>query len=212
MAQILVIGGSKGIGLATVKAALARGHRVRAFARSAGAIPIDHPALEEMAGDALKPIDIARAVAGVDAVVMALGIANPFSLQPATLFSKATRLLIPAMRAAGVSRLICITGLGAGDSRGKGSLVYTKLFFPLVLARIYEDKDVQEQFVRESGLEWTILRPGLLTNGPATGRARVVTDPAQWRDASISRADVAEVIVSEIENPRYVHQAPVVIV
>jgi len=212
MAHILVVGASKGIGLETVKAALARGHKVRALARSVGAITLDHPMLEKMAGDATDTSDLARAVAGVDAVALCLGVTNVFSSQPVTLFSKATRLLIPAMKAAGVSRLVCITGLGTGDSRGKGSWLYTKVFFPLILSRIYEDKDVQEQFVRDSGLVWTIFRPGMLTNGPATGRARVVTDRAQWRDARVSRADVAEVIVTEIERPAFVGQAPVVIV
>ena len=82
-----------------------------------------------------------------------------------TLFSKATRILIDAMRAAGVRRLVTVTGMGAGDSRGHGGFLYDAVMFPLVLKRIYDDKDVQEQMIRASGLEWTIARPGLLTGG-----------------------------------------------
>ena len=71
------------------------------------------------------------------------------------------------MKVAGVKRLIAVTGLGAGDSRGHGGLIYDAVVFPLLLKRVYDDKDVQESIVRSSGLDWTIVRPGLLTNRPA---------------------------------------------
>ena len=74
-----------------------------------------------------------------------------------------------------MKRLITVTGLGAGDSRGHGGLLYDAVVFPLLLKRVYDDKDVQEWIVRSSGLDWTIVRPGLLTNSPATGRYRVLT-------------------------------------
>jgi putative NADH-flavin reductase len=126
MATLLVIGASQGIGLETVKAALAAGHRVRALARSAASIPIDAPELEKIAGDTLDPAVVAKAVAGTDAVVQSLG--APRSAQSVivatTLFSRATRILIDAMRGAGVRRLVTVTGLGAGDSRGHGGFLY----------------------------------------------------------------------------------------
>ena len=83
-----------------------------------------------------------------------------------TLFSQSTRILVDAMKAAGVKRLIAVTGLGAGDSRGHGGLLYDAVVFPLLLKRVYDDKDVQEWIVRSSGLDWTIVRPGLLTRQP----------------------------------------------
>ena len=85
------------------------------------------------------------------------------------------------MRGAGVRRLVAVTGLGAGDSRGHGGFLYDAVFFPLVLKRVYDDKDVQEQMIRASDLDWTIVRPGLLASGPATGAARALTDPKDWR-------------------------------
>ena len=65
-----------------------------------------------------------------------------------------------------MKRLIAVTGLGAGDSRGHGGFIYDAVVFPLLLKRVYDDKDVQERIVRSSGLDWTIVRPGLLTNRP----------------------------------------------
>ncbi len=162
MTRVLVMGASRGIGLETVKALLARGLDVRAFARSATDIAIEDPKLEKLDGDALDPPSVERALAGVDAVVQSLGVAfGPEAvLKGTTLFSKATRVLIDAMRKVGRKRLIVVTGAGAGDSRGHGSILFDRIVFPLILKRVYDDKDVQEQMVKASGLEWTIVRPG----------------------------------------------------
>jgi len=213
MATVLVIGASRGIGLETVKRALAAGHRVRAFARGAGSIPLDLPALEKIGGDALDKVGVAAAVAGADAVIQSLGAPKgpQAILSGTTLFSQATRILIDAMRESGVRRLVTVTGLGAGDSRGHGSFLYDAILFPLILKRVYDDKDVQEQMIRASGLEWTIARPGLLTSGPATGQARALADPKDWRAGSISRADVAEFLVREAFERRFVGKTPLLI-
>ena len=213
MSTLLVIGASQGIGLDTVKCALAGGHDVRAFARGAAGIAIDDARLTRIAGDALDPASVAGAVAGADAVIQALGAPKTALavLAGTTLFSKATRILIDAMQAAGVRRLVTVTGMGAGDSRGHGGFLYDALMFPLVLKRIYDDKDVQEQMVRASGLEWTIARPGLLTGGAATGRMRVLADRKDWQVGSVTRADVADFLVREAFERRYVGKTPVLI-
>jgi len=102
VAKVLIIGASRGIGLETVKAALQAGHSVRALARSARRIPVDHPKLEKMAGDALEMATVKRALTGVDVVTQSLGVsAGPeIILKPTRLFSKATRLLVTAMERA----------------------------------------------------------------------------------------------------------------
>ncbi len=213
MTRVLVMGASRGIGLETVKALLARGLDVRAFSRSATDIAIEDPKLEKLDGDALDPPSVERALAGVDAVVQSLGVAfGPEAvLKGTTLFSKATRVLIDAMRKAGPKRLIVVTGAGAGDSRGHGSILFDRIVFPLVLKRVYDDKDVQEQMIKASGLDWTIVRPGGLTGGAATGRYDVLTDPDTWRGGFIARADVADFLAKEVLEPRYVGQTPVLI-
>src|SRR6187399_517792 len=130
-------------------------------------------------GNALDSSTIRSVVEGVDVVVQTVGvdIAPRSIFERTTLFSLATRILVDAMKAAGLKRLIAVTGLGAGDSRGHGGLLYDVVVFPLLLKRVYDDKDVQEWIIKSSGLDWTIVRPGLLTNRPATGRYRVLTAP-----------------------------------
>jgi putative NADH-flavin reductase len=213
MAVVLIIGASRGIGLETVRRALAAGHRVRALARGAASMAVEHAQLERVAADALDRAAVAAAVAGADAVVETLGAPRDLGtvLWGTRLFSDATRILIDAMREKGVRRLVAVTGIGAGDSRGHGGVLYDAIAFPLILKRIYDDKDVQEQMIRASSLDWTIVRPGLLRSGPATGRARALADPRDWRGGSVTRADVAQFLVREAFERRFVGLTPLLI-
>jgi putative NADH-flavin reductase len=213
MAKLLIIGASRGIGLETVKAALLAGHSVRSLARSASSIPIQNPGLEKVPGNALDSSTIRSALQGVDVVVQTLGvdIAPRSIFERTTLFSQSTRILVDSMNIAGVKRLIAVTGLGAGDSRGRGGLLYDAIVFPLLLKRVYDDKDVQEWIIRSSGLDWTIVRPGLLTNRPPTGRYRVLTADEAWRFGVVSRADVAEFIVRQIDDRALIGATPLLI-
>src|SRR5262249_18578958 len=213
MAKVLVIGASRGVGLETVKTALLAGHNVRALARSAARIPIKNAALDKVSGDALDSDAIRKALQGVNVVVQTLAVdISPRAIfEPTTLFSQSTRILVDAMKAAGVKRLIAVTGLGAGNSRGHGGLLYDAVAFPLLLKRVYDDKDVQEWIIRSSGLDWTIVRPGLLTNRPATGRYRVLTAAQEWRFGIISRADVADFIVRQIDDRALIGTTPLLI-
>jgi putative NADH-flavin reductase len=208
--HVLIVGASKGIGLETTRQALAAGHEVRAFARSAPAIPLSDPRLEKMQGDALKSGDVEAALVGVDVVIQILGVGLRDLFRPVHLFSDATRVLVAAMRSQGVKRLICVTGFGAGDSRASISCLQ-RLPFQIVFRRAYEDKSLQEKLVKESELDWTIVRPGVLTSGPRTSHYRILSEPAQWRNGIISRADVAEFLVRQIGDRMYIHMAPVLI-
>ncbi|GJD66128.1 NAD(P)-dependent oxidoreductase [Methylobacterium frigidaeris] len=210
MAHLLVIGASQGIGLETVKAALGAGHRVRAFARSASKIELSDPHLERFPGDALSAPDIAGALDGIDAVVQALGVPFRDLFGPVRLFSDATNVLVPAMEKAGVRRLVAVTGFGTGDSRDAiGPL--QRLPFRLVFGRAYDDKDAQEMRIRRSSLDWTFVRPGVLTGGPATGRYQVLDRRSSWKNGLIARADVAQFIVKEVDDSGHVGRAVVLI-
>jgi uncharacterized protein YbjT (DUF2867 family) len=213
MATVLVIGASRGIGLETVKVLLASGHRVRALARSAGAIPIDDPQLEKIAGDALDKATVEGGLTGVDAVVQSLGVAFSADalLKGTTLFSRATRVLVDAMTARGVKRLIAVTGFGAGDSRGHGGFLYETVLFPLLLKRVYDDKDVAEQMIKASALDWTIARPGALTSKPSSGTYQVLIEPRTWRGGFISRADVAKFLARQVDDRALIGKTPVLI-
>lgn len=213
MPHVLVIGASQGVGRETVKALLAAGHDVTAFARRASRLAITDPRLRKIDGDALDADTIRGALAGQDVVVEALGVAFSLDmvLKGTTLFSRATRILVDAMKAHGPRRLIAVTGIGAGETRGHLGFLYDGVMFPLILKRVYDDKDIQEQMIKASSLDWTIVRPGILTDRAASGQYRAITEPRDWRAAPIPRADVGHFIVDEIENPRYLGQAPVLI-
>jgi uncharacterized protein YbjT (DUF2867 family) len=210
VAIVLIIGASRGIGLETVRAALAAGHSVRALARSARRIPVDHPKLEKMPGDALEMATVKRALTGVDVVTQSLGVsAGPeIILKPTRFFSKATRVLVTAMEEGQVKRLISVTGFGAGDSRGRGGFLYNATFH-LLLGRVYDDKDVQERIIRSSKLDWVIVRPVILTDGPKTNAYRALVDPRDWTCGFISRADVSDFLVKQINSDAFLHKTPV---
>ena len=163
-----------------------------------------------MAGDALEMATVKRALTGVDVVTQSLGVsAGPeIILNPTRFFSKATRVLVTAMEEAQVRRLICVTGFGAGDSRGHGGFLYS-VAFHLLLGRVYDDKDVQERIVRNSKLDWVIVRPVILTDGPKTNAYRALVDRRGWTCGFISRADVADFLVKQIDDDAFLYKTPV---
>lgn len=212
MAHILVIGGSQGIGQAICQAAAPRGHTVRAMSRSGNTPASGRGNCEAFKGDALNAADVARALEGIDIVVQALGVPPSLDLitKPVTLFSEATRILLPEMKKVGVERLVCVTGFGAGDSNASIN-VLQMLPFKLFLGRAYDDKSIQERLIEKSDLDWLIVRPGVLTNAPASGTYRVLTQPHEWRNGIVSRADVADLVVKRIEAGKLGREKPVVI-
>jgi len=211
MAHVLIIGASKGIGLETTRQALEGGHQVRALARSAAGIRLSDPNLEKIQGNALDRRDIEAALDGMDVVIQALGVSSLGDLlRPIHLFSDATRILVSAMEGKAVKRLICVTGFGAGDSRASISCLQ-RLPFQMVFGRAYADKSVQERLIKDSSLEWTIARPGVLTNGRRTRRYRILDEASEWRNGIISRSDVADFLVRQIDDQTYIRKTPVLV-
>ncbi len=209
--HILVIGGTSGIGLKTVELAAQRGHHVTALARRPERMPLRHARLQTVGGDILNQEGIANAVRGKDAVVIAIGMGP--TRDDVTLFSEGTANVLGAMQGSGVSRLIAVTGIGAGDSRGHGGFFYDSLLFPLALKTIYTDKDRMETLIQSStdrGIVWTIVRPGFLVDEPANHRYRVIDDLQDVTAGDITRADVAHFILAAIELGDYVGVSPLI--
>ena len=206
--RILVLGATGGTGRLIVRQAIERGHDVVALVRSPERAH-DMKGARLVIGDVRDEAVLRGALAGRDAVVSALGTpASPF--REVTLLSTATRALVRAMKAEQVARLVCITGIGAGDSAGHGGFLFDRLIFPLLLRHVYADKNRQEAILRESGLDWVILRPAILNDKPGRGAVRALTDLSGFHGGSVSREDVARFTLDQLRAGTWLHRAPLI--
>lgn len=203
--QLLVVGATGGTGKQAVEQALQRGHFVTAFVRDPSKLAIQNPKLTVITGDVLKPDTLLPAVRRQDAIICSLG--GGLGKDDHTV-SEGTKNLIEAMHQASVRRLLVVSSLGVGDSYKDASLP-SKLFIKTFLSGPIADKEVQEQAVRESGLDWTIVRPTRLTNDPATGKYTVDENMkfSAFAAPRIARADVAAFMLDQLDSNAYVGKA-----
>jgi putative NADH-flavin reductase len=204
--KILIIGATGATGRVLMREALEQGHQVTALARNPSALAPEDYRPRVLQGNALDASEVQAAVAGQDAVLSALGTR---STRPTTLFSHSTHNLISAMNKHGVRRLVCITGIGAGESKGHVGFLYDRIMLPFVVKNIYEDKNRQEEAIKQSDLEWVIVRPARLTDEPAKGEYRVYLG-GSYTAKTISRADVAAFMLAQLTEDTYVHKMPVI--
>ena len=202
--RMLVLGATGSVGRLILQETLQRGHEATALARDPGKLGVQPNHLTVIQGNALDVESVQRAVAGQDVVIYALGAGN---VRRTTLFSDTTRVLLEAMERQDVRRLICITGVGAGETKGHGGFLYDRILYPLFTKGVYEDKDRQEQLIRASALDWTIVRPAAFRERAPKGPLRVVTNVAGVTLRTISRREVAAFVVHEAEQNRHVRQA-----
>jgi putative NADH-flavin reductase len=206
--KILVLGATGATGRLIVNQAVARGYDVTVLVRSAGKAS-DITGAKLIVGDARDETALREALEGRGAVVSALGTpVSPF--REVTLLSTATRALVSAMKAEQVSRLVCITGMGAGDSAGHGGFIADNVIFPLLLKKVYADKNRQEAIVRNSGLNWVLVRPSILNNKPGRGSIRALTDLSGFHGGSIAREDVAKFVLDQVRADTWLHRSPLI--
>ncbi|NEJ69579.1 NAD(P)H-binding protein [Rhizobium phaseoli] len=206
--KILILGATGPTGRHIVSQAVSRGYDVTVLVRSPERAA-DLKGANLIVGDARDEKVLRQAVKGRDVVISALGTpASPF--RKVTLLSTATLSLVNAMKAEKVSRLVTITGMGAGDSAGHGGFLFDKLIFPLLLRNVYADKNRQEAIIRDSGFDWTIVRPSILNNKPGHGAVRALTDLKEFRGGQISRADVATFVLEQVVSSAWAHRSPLV--
>jgi uncharacterized protein YbjT (DUF2867 family) len=208
--NITIIGASAGVGLETVKRALQRNHRVTTLARSA--LPVtdmeNTANLNALKGSALNKADLLKATADADAIVIALGTGK--SMKPTILYSDFARLLTETHRETpSTVPVIVLTGYGAGESGQYVDGFVMRMVFKYLLKEVYVDKTRMEQMIAASDMPWMMVRPGLLKDKPLTEQYRVETElHAGVNIGSIRRADVADFIVKQAENPSHIHQYP----
>lgn len=205
--RLLIVGSTGGTGRELVRQALERGHEVRALARNPSRLGMEQERLSVVRGDVMDPASVEAAVAGQDAVLCALGHKRFF--YPTRILSEGTRNLIRAMEKESVRRLVCETSLGIGDRWGRLGLVYTLFVGNFILPFYFYDKVRQERAIRESSLDWVIVRPGALTNGAKRGVYRHGPRVGNWLwTVRISRADVADFMLNQVTSDEYLRQTP----
>ena len=190
--KVLVLGAAGPTGTLFVQQARAAGHEITAFVRREGPAGLEGARI--VSGDATDAQALERALPGQDAVVSTLGVRT---LSPHALQERAMRVLVPAMERAGVRRLIVMSALGVGSTRSSAPAL-PRLMYTLLLRSIFADKAAGEAIVTASGLDWTIVYPPLLTNGPVTGRYVADQAPRLSGFPKISRADVAHFMVRSL--------------
>ncbi|NTV46961.1 MAG: NAD(P)H-binding protein [Chlorobiales bacterium] len=167
---------------------------------------IQHERLRVLKGDILDLNSVKNAMENQEAVFTCIGtMPSIFSVK---VFSEGIKNVLSAMQAKGVNRLIAVTGIGAGDSKGHGGFLYDSIFLPIVLKAVYDDKDREEALIRESNVNWTIVRPCMLTNGNLTGNYHAFTDLTGVTAGSISRKDVADFLLKQLASDEYLKQTP----
>ena len=203
--KLTVFGATGGTGKQVVEQALAAGHHVTALVRDPAKLTITHPALTVRRGNVLEPEDVFNSVSGAEAVVVSLGsTAN----NPDSVVSKGTANVVDAMQKAGVARLIVVTSLGVGESKDQVPFFF-KALMATALRKTMQDKEAQETLVKASGLDWTIVRPGGLTDGPRTGQYRYGLDP-KLVAGQVARADVAEFVLKQLTDTQFLRKAPAI--
>lgn len=207
--ELVVFGATGGTGRELVKQALGHGHSVRAFVRNPDKLKVIHPRLEVVTGDVRNPDAVAGAIRGQDAVLSALGM---YSRKPNTELSDAMRTLVAAMETERVKRLMMVSSVGVGDTQGQLGPLYNLVLLPLLLKEIFADKETAETVVRESPLDWTIVRPGRLTNARLTGKYRSGPDAAKGRwFPKIARAEVADFMLNALERKLFIGETPSIV-
>ena len=203
--KLTIFGATGGTGTELTSQALAADHEVTVLVRDPARMTINHDKLYLVIGDVLNADKVEEALACSDAVICSLGnTAN----NPDYVVSDGTRHIIDGMVKQKIPRLIVISALGVGNSRDQVGRSF-KMLMKTVLRKAYADKERQEQFVRESGLDWIIVRPGGLTNGPATGEYDFGLDPS-ISGGQVCRADVAAFTLQQLSDDTFLHQTPAI--
>jgi putative NADH-flavin reductase len=218
--RVVIFGSTGGTGRRLVERAIAEGHEVTAFVRNLSRMTARHRRLKVVVGDAFDPEKVREAVVGNESVVSVLGSRQPSNPlhprrpgDPHGVVSAGTANIVAAMKEHGLRRFVCQTAWGVGESKqdpGLAGAFFMKVLVPPLLRDEYADKEAQEKILRQSDLDWTVVRPMILTNGPWTNDYRVSIDLKPGRRPYISRADVADFLIRQLADETFVRETPAI--
>jgi putative NADH-flavin reductase len=206
--RLAVFGATGGVGGHVVRQALARGDDVTAVVRDPSRLAVRHERLDVVVADLTDPaaLSLAGALTGVEAAISGVGARSRAEAGVAT---AATRTILAALATGGVRQFVAVSAAPVGPAPDGEGVVTRRVLLPImrrVFRDVYADLANMEEEIRRSGLQWTIVRPPRLTNGPLTGRYR--TAPENVRDGrTISRADVADALLSALDDADRVNRA-----
>ena len=202
--RLLIAGASGRTGRLLTERALERGHEVTALVRDPSTFPEPGEHLRVLAGDVLAPETLTPAVGGQDAVISVIA---PRPRTNGRVYVEGTRNLADAAARAGVRRFVAVSAEGAGAESGTLTLAYRLVMRIPVVARLYPDIARMESELRSrTDLDWTVVRPPILTNGPRSGVVREAVGPVLAGGLRLSRADLAQYLLELVESGDHVRE------
>jgi len=204
--KLIIFGSTGNTGRQVITQALEQGHEVTAVARSPEKLDQKHEKLQVIKGNVLDFASVERAIQGQDVVLCTLGLPP---MDKSNLRANGTKNIIRAMEKTGVKRFICQSSDGVGDSRDTLPFLMKYLIVPFMLRRAFADHEIQENYIKESQLDWIIVRPVALTDGEHTGSYKhgytVDNETVKFK---ISRADTADFMLKQLADNNYLHKTP----
>lgn len=206
--NIIIFGASGKTGQELVKQALAKGHHVCAFVRNPSKLTFAHDNLKIFQGDAINYQLVEEAVQGQYAVFSTLGAASPFNYDQSV--DEGISNIVKAMEKNGVRRLIYMSAINVKDSRKNAGLLI-RVMGTTLLRTETAGHEAREKIIKQSGLDWTLVRSGALNNGKHTTNYRHGEEiRAKGIAAGISRADVADFLLRQLTDLSYLRKTPIV--
>jgi len=207
--HILIFGASGATGQELVKLALTQGYFVTAFVRTPSKLTIKHNNLRIFQGDVTDAVAVDKAVKGQVAVLCALGASSPFKRDFA--LTDGVRNIARAMEKNNVQRLIYLSVRGVRENQ-KDLGFFTNFIIAPLLQNVIKDHEDKEHIIKQSQLDWTIVRPPMLTNGKYTGKYRT-GEHLKLRPFlfGISRADLADFMLQQLKEDTFSKKAPLIL-
>lgn len=206
--KIVVFGASRGVGRQVVEQALQAGHTVTAFVRTPSTFTVQHPNLIVCQGDSMDAAAVEKAIAGQDAVVSALGPTRP---PVPGMMETSARNIVAAMKKHGVRRLISTTGAGVRQPEDRPKLIdhFIGFLLNLLAKSVVQDSAANVQVIKNSELDWTVVRFPRLMDGDHTGdyRAGYVNKDSSTQ---LSRGDAAASVLKELTENKWLRKLPLV--